>query len=119
MSFDCNFIKNRAIIHVSEEGCGVNFTHWARRRRSWSIRWQDVVAIDAMVVEVPCFELGFIFQTAEGWSGFLSDDMENWKTLVEAVRRHFPSFNWENVDAARRYENRDKRVICWRRRIEP
>jgi hypothetical protein len=40
--------------------------------------------------------------------------LENWNALEDAVRRRFPDFNWGNVDAARRYENRDKRFPCWK-----
>jgi hypothetical protein len=106
---------NRAIIGVSDEGVGITFTHWTRKRRSWSLRWRDVVAIDAMMVEVPDFELGFFFQVADGKAGFLSNGMENWSVLEDAVRKRLPSFNWDMVETAKRFENRNKRFTCWKR----
>jgi hypothetical protein len=114
MRFDKNLFKNRAIINVGEETFGVTFTHWGRRRRSWSLRWQDVVAIDVLVVEVPDFALSYVFQASGNRANFLSDDMENWSALEEAVRKRFPDFDWGNVDTARRYDNRNKRFLCWK-----
>jgi hypothetical protein len=119
MRFDTNLIKNRAIIGVCDESFGITFTHWTRKRRSWSLRWQDVVAIDVMMVEVPDFELGFSFQLADGRAGFLSDNMENWSALEGIVRKRFPDFNWNMVETAKRFENRNKRFTCWKRKSAP
>ncbi|MEI7935184.1 MAG: hypothetical protein WCK27_00715 [Verrucomicrobiota bacterium] len=115
MRFDTNLLKNRAIVNVSDESFGITFTHWTRKRRSWSVQWRDVIAIEAMVVEVPCFEAGFVFQLAEKKECFISDDMENWGALEEAVRKRFTDFNWSNADVAKLYENRNKRLPCWKR----
>lgn len=115
MHFDKNFLKNRAIINVNDENFGITFTHWTRKRRSGSIQWRDVVAIEAMVVEEPSFELGFVFYLIRETEYFVSDDMENWEALEDAVRKRFPDFNWSNVDAAKLHANRNKRFPCWKR----
>ncbi len=119
MRFDTNLLKNRAIVNISDECFGVTFTHWARKRRSWSFHWQDVVDIEAVMVELPFdgVQVRFLFQGAGGHSYFISDDMENWGVLEEAVRKRFPDFNWDNLEAAKRYENKDKRFPCWKRAV--
>jgi hypothetical protein len=115
MWFDSDLFQHRAIINIKDDSFGVAFTHWTRRRHSWSLRWEDVLAIETMVVEEPCFELGFVFQVAQGRSGFLSDDMENWESLKETVRSRFPDLDWGTFEMARLYENKNKRLLCWKR----
>ena len=115
MHFNTSIFRNRAIINVDDESFGITFTHWTKRRCSWSLRWQEVHAIDAMVVEIPCFEFGFFFQVSEDKGGFISNDMENWSMLVESVRKRYPDFNWANIDTAKRFENKNKRIQCWTR----
>lgn len=114
MRLDANLVRNRAIINVTDETFGVTFTHWTRKRRSWSLRWKDVTAIEVMLVESVCFTLTFYFQVAEERWAALSDDMENWNALEEAVRKRFPDFSWNNVETAKRFENKNKRFPCWK-----
>jgi hypothetical protein len=117
MRFNSNLFRNRAIVNVDDESFGITFTHWTRKRRSWSLRWQDVVGIEAAMVEVPFDgdQVRFLFQGADEHWYFISDDMENWSALEGAVRKRYPDFNWSNVDTAKRFENKNKRFPCWKR----
>lgn len=115
MRFNLDLIRDRAIINAGEESLGVTFTHWGRRKKSWSVRWNDVVAIDAVGTESPNFTVGLKFFLVGERACFLSDDMEKWDVLIEAVRRHYPKFNWGNLDMATRYQNRNQSFPCWKR----
>jgi len=117
MSFNTNLLKNRAIININDEAFGVTFTHWTRKRRTWSFRWQDVIAIEAVMVAIPLNgdQFRFLIQGVGDKRNFISDDMENWSALEDMIRKRFPDFNWANVDAAKVYANMDKRFSCWKR----
>jgi len=113
MCFDMNLFRNREIIFVNEESFGVTCTHWTRRgnRWSWSLRWENVLAIEAMQIEPA--SIGFVFVTLEERWRFLAEDMENWSALKEAVRMRYPGFNWDNFELAKNYI--DTRIPCWKR----
>jgi len=106
---DC--FRNREIVFVTDEEFGVKFTHWISRRYSWSMRWKNVLAIDAMQVEPAYMEL--IFLCTENRWRLLAEDFENWSVLEAAVRRRYPDFNWENFERAK--NSIDKRYPCWER----
>jgi hypothetical protein len=108
------FLRDRAVITCDKEGVGLTFTHWLRRRYSWRLSWQDIQALEAMVVEVPCFELGFVLHTKER-RYFISDDMENWSTAMSLVKENFHDFDWAAVKVAQKFENRNKPILCWKR----
>jgi len=115
--FSVNSFKDRAIIRFGHEDFGVGFTHWGRKRRSWSMRWQDILRIDAMVVEVPLygFQLRLLFLDHNTEWRFVADDMENWDAFEQSIRMRIPPFNWANIEQARRYLNRGKRFSCFER----
>jgi hypothetical protein len=115
MKFDLDFIRHRAIITTDEESLGVTFTHWGSRRKSWSVPWNDVVAINAIGIESPDFTLGLKFLLIGDRTVYLSDDMEKWDTLIEVVRKRYPDFNWSNLDMATHYQNRNQSFPCWKR----
>ena len=110
-----DLFRDRAIVNFGNESFGVTFTHWGRRGRSWSFRWDNVITIDAVLIETACFEFRYVFQSSAGQSNFVSDDMENWSAFEDAIRRRFPDFNWSNVEATKRYENRNTAFNCWKR----
>jgi hypothetical protein len=116
MRFNTNLFRDRAIVNVDDESFGITFTHWTRKRQSWSLRWLDVVVIEVTMVEVPFNgdQLRLLFQGANGHWYFISDDMENWGALAEVVRKRFLDFNWSNVDVACHLKNRNKRFPCWK-----
>jgi hypothetical protein len=115
MRFDKNLFKDSAVITVDEESFHIAPTHWMKRRRSWSSRWEDVVAIDAMWSFAGFYSgyLGFFICMADGRSAFIADDMDNWDAFKEAVRKKFPGFDWENFNRAKSVAN--KRFPCWKR----
>jgi len=102
---------NRAVINVSDETFGVTFTHWAWKKGCWSLRWDDVIAIDAMQVEPAFIGLGF-FIAKNRWK-FVSEDMENWNLLQDAVRKGYPDFNWDHFEQAKGFI--ESRFPCWKR----
>jgi hypothetical protein len=111
MWFDIDYFRNREIIFVTAEAFGVRFSHWTRRRRSWSLRWENVLAIDAMQIEPAYIVLRFLC-TEDRWR-VLAEDMENWSALETAVRKRYPDFNWENFERAK--SRIDMRFPCWKR----
>jgi hypothetical protein len=115
MRINLDLIRDKAVINVGEESLGVTFTHWGRRKKSWSVRWDDVYAINAVGVESPDFALGLKFLLAGDRTCFLSDDMEKWDALIEAIRKRYPDFNWSNLDMATNYQNRNQSFPCWKR----
>lgn len=111
MNFDRNLLRNRTILTVTDEGFGVTFTHWTRKRKSWLANWRDVAEIDAMLIEPGI--IGLLVCMADGREAFLAEDMENWTVFEETVRRQYPDFNWDNYEQAKR--QLDKRLLCWKR----
>lgn len=109
-----NSCQKGQVIFVNDESFGVTVTHWfgRRKRLSWSLRWEDVLAIDAMRIE-PGY-IGFVFLNTENQWRFLVEDMENWSALEKAVRSRYPDLNWENFELAKNYV--ETRVPCWKRK---
>ncbi len=101
--------RDRKLILVADECFGVTFSHWTKRWQSWSLQWQDVVAIDAVQIEPA--DLGFVFVNARGRPRIVLETMEHWDALVDNIRRRFPGFDWSKIEIARR--SIDMRYSCW------
>lgn len=114
MRLNSNSCQNGQAIFVNDESFGLTLTHWfgRRKRQSWSLRWEDVLGIDAMRIE-PGY-MGFVFLNSENRWRFLVEDMENWSELAAVVKKRYPDFNWENFELAKNYI--DTRVSCWKRK---
>src|SRR5260221_7844584 len=111
MVFDKNLFLDSAVIQVSEDSFRITPTHWLRKRHSWSAPWASVVAIEAVLAEPG--DIGFIFSFEDRRQSFISEDMQNWPSFLEAVRRKFPGLDWSNFEKAE--QSLYTRVPCWKK----
>lgn len=110
MKFNLDRFRDRKIISVNDDCFGVTFTHWTRCRKSWAIKWADVLAIDAIQIE-PAI-IGFAFVVLNKRWYFAYEDMENWNALESAIKKRYANFNWDNFELAKNYVERQ--FPCWK-----
>jgi hypothetical protein len=111
MHLNFNFFRDRAIVNVDAQSVTVNFTHWERKRKSFSLRWEDVNAIKAVQLEPAIMALVFCTDQELRWS--ISEDMENWSALLDMVHRNCQGFDWITFEETKGHIN--KSLLCWKR----
>lgn len=107
MWFD--LFRDKSSVSTDGVSISVNYTHWFNRRRSFTIKVSDIIAIDARWIEP--FTMVLFLHGKDGFRRTIMDEMEGWDRVLEFIKTHFNGFDCNAYAEAENHLEQTFR--CW------
>lgn len=104
-----DFLRDKARAITDGQSISVTFTHWTRRRQSFSFNIGNVRAVEAVQIEPATMQLTFVLE--DGTRRNITDEMSGWSEVLAFVQNHFVQFDRDAYESAKGDINRVS--LCW------
>lgn len=109
MNFD--FLRDKSTISIVGHTIHVNFTHWARKSKSFSFDLNCVQSIDALQLEPFTMRLTFTMNDNSFYN--LNENMLGWAEMLSVVQNFFHGFDHDAYESAK--GRIEYFYPCWRK----
>lgn len=106
-----DYFRDKARVSTDGQSINVDFTHWARRSKSFSFDVGKVRAIEAVQIEPATMLLTFVLEDDKRWA--ITDEMVGWNSVLAFVQSHFAGFDHDAYERAKGGIN--SVFPCWKK----
>lgn len=104
-----DLLRDNARVSTHGQSIAVDFTHWARRSKSFAFNLGRVRVVEAVQIEPATMQLTFVLE--DGTRCVITEEMSGWSKVLAFVQSHFAEFDCDAYERAKGDINRV--CLCW------